>query len=172
MAGEFEPVSIHGVLLKVCLLTPWDVAFILKVTFKMLKCKELNYFFNRNRWLKNENDVIVSVVIMLFIICMTFFCQTWKFVQTWHLFWSCRHLFLQLRASFQVEKSVNFSEKNALRQAPFLQRTDDKRVASRFHNNKNNKKKKKIAGGRQIVLVSEHKELENCWKHHTVSFLV
>ncbi len=63
-----------------------------------------------------------------------------------------RHLFLQLRASFQVEKKFNFSEKNALRQAPFWLLTNDKRVASRFHNNKNIKKK---IAGKEIVLVSE-----------------
>ncbi len=45
-------------------------------------------------------------------------------------------------------KKFNFSEKNALRQAPFWQLTNDKRVESRFHNNKNNKKKEKIATDR------------------------
>ncbi len=59
-----------------------------------------------------------------------------------------RRLFLQLRASFQVEKSFTFLKKNALRQAPFWQLTNDKRVASRFHNNKNNNKKEKIATDR------------------------
>ncbi len=71
--------------------------------------------------------------------------------------------------------------KYALCQEPFWQLTNDKRVASRLHNNKNNMKKK--IAGRQIILVSEHKELYerhhptrahglNCWKNHTVSFPV
>ncbi len=48
--------------------------------------------------------------------------------------------FSAAQSVFSSWKKFNFSEKNALRQAPFWQLTNDKRVA-RFHNNKNNKKK-------------------------------
>ncbi len=84
-------------------------------------------------------------------------------------FLKCHHrrLFLQLRASFQVEKSSNLTTSST-----FCQLTNDKRVASRFHN-------KTTIAGRPIVLVSEHKEWYetvhhpagapglSCWKHHT-----
>ncbi len=56
--------------------------------------------------------------------------------------------FSAAQSVFSSWKKLNFSEKNALRQAPFWQLTNDKRAASRFHNNKNNKKKEKIVTDR------------------------
>ncbi len=89
--------------------------------------------------------------------------------------------FLQLRASFQVEKSSTF-----LKKMPYVKRLFDSWPMTREWQvvsitTKTTRKKEQIAG-RQTVLVSEHKELYetvhhptgapglNCWKHHTVSF--
>ncbi len=132
------------------------------------------------------------------------------YVYTWRLFWSCQHLFsiiilwskqcfqksperflkrhhrrlfLQLRASFQVEKSWTF-----LKKMPYVKCLFDSwPMISEWpvvSITKTMRKKKEEIAGRQIVLVSEHKELYgtvhhptgapglNCWKHHTVSFPV
>ncbi len=83
----------------------------------------------------------------MFTVCVFFWsCQRLFYIITlWSkpwLFQKSNERFLILRASLQVKKKFNFSGKNALRQAPFWQLTNDKQVASCFHN-KNNKKKRR-----------------------------
>ncbi len=118
-------------------------------------------------------------------------CANLGGVHTWRLFWSCRRLFyitilwnkpcfqksperflkrhrqrlfLQLWAFFSSWKKFNFSEKNAPRQAPFWQLTNDKRVARKSVVSITTRKKmEKVPVYRLIVILSEHKELYDLW---------